>query len=109
MRFKCHNCETEFDEKYAVYYETPGSPKCPLCNSSVGAIYIDGWRDVREELPDIGVSVQVYCHSGQQDVMFRCELKSPRGKIRIRWTDGNIFYDGVTYWQPLPSPPKEGE
>ena len=38
MIFKCHKCETEFDERYAVYLTTPGNPQCPVCGGSVAGI-----------------------------------------------------------------------
>ena len=51
MIFKCHDCESEFDEKYAVYYETPGNPRCPVCGGSVSGIR-------PADLPEAGASAE---------------------------------------------------
>ena len=51
MIFKCHDCESEFNEKYAVYYETPGNPRCPVCGG-----YVAGIRPA--DLPEAGASAE---------------------------------------------------
>ena len=54
MIFKCHKCETEFDERYAVYLTTPGNPQCPVCGGSVAGIR-------PADLPEAGASAERIC------------------------------------------------
>ena len=54
MIFKCHDCESEFDEKYAVYYGTPGNPRCPVCGGSASGIR-------PADLPEAGASAERIC------------------------------------------------
>ena len=68
------------------------------------AVLYDGWRDVRNELPDVGREVLVYS-AGAYCVMMRLKYTSPKGETRIKWSDGNRSYIGVDAWMPLPDPP----
>ena len=125
MIFKCHDCESEFDEKYAVYYETPGNPKCPVCGGSVAGIRpadlpeaeasaerissvvrsnaTTGWIKISERLPEEGIYViafEPHCVNNPDKGIGICEVDSD---FTAKKSDGSFW---ITHWMPLPDAPE---
>jgi len=66
-----------------------------------------GWISVEERLPEVGESVLVVRHGGDVWVSSFRDLQYYSHPERCKKWDTPIFgcEDGITHWQPLPSPP----
>ena len=80
-------------------------PNCKFCGQPVTSAPVyhpeclekqaaGGWISVEERLPGDGAGVLVFLGTGAMSISWQW-----RGK----WAE-----KGVTYWMPLPEPPKEG-
>ncbi len=99
-----YNLETD---KKAIISRTDGK-------IGISSHYLD-WLESRveaeqwhflPEVPEIELPVLVY-FSGAYCVMMRLKYTDTNGKIKIKWSDGNISYVEVDAWRELPAPPKK--
>ena len=87
-----------------LYRAFKAGKKSAMCEAGSNAVLGEGWRDARNELPDVEREVLVY-FAGAYCVMMRLKYTSPKGETEIKWSDGNRSYIGVDAWMPLPDPP----
>lgn len=71
---------------------------------------VNQWISVNDRLPEEEGDVLVWIVDGKPDGIHHLE-----SEYIANWEDGN-FYDGdwnvingITHWQPLPEPPKDGD
>lgn len=126
MIFKCHDCESEFDERYAVYYGHLMNPRCPVCGSSVAGIRpadlpeagasaerissvvrsnaTTGWIKVSERLPEINIPVLAII----PDVYYPAYAfrANNADEYMVYYTSGVKRCNTVTHWMPLPGAPE---
>ena len=132
MIFKCHKCETEFDERYAVYLETPGNPQCPVCGGSVAGIRPDDLPEAEAkrsayaqlyEVEAVREKLASYAHkqwSGWMEYLFsKCytvylepTLQEPDGEAHLvipKWAVDRWKKQIETSYEELSEPEKESD
>nr|WP_315043284.1 DUF551 domain-containing protein [uncultured Moraxella sp.] len=66
----------------------------------------DNWVNVNDKLPNDGDIVLVYRNSYKHgDMVCTCGYSKDTGFVNLTGMVGKT--DKITYWQPLPQPPKE--
>lgn len=68
----------------------------------------NGWISVKDALPEEYEDVLGYSQEGH---IYICRLYESKifGKVWQQWNGGDMRFDWIIAWQPLPAPYKKGE
>ncbi len=61
------------------------------------------WINVEDRLPETIGHYLIYYNTGMEKNVAWAFFTSQK-----RWAGGNMFYENITHWMPLPKPPRGG-